>query len=275
MRVRRAALRFTSQRTMQSGLKIERYKGDGTEFDSLREFVRGDDTRAIHWRSSARHRAILCRQHRAERNHQLVVAIDSGRLMSEWLDDGIPKLDHAITAGLLLSYVGLKSGDRVGLYSFDANVGCYVPPRPGLGQYRTLSHVSGTIAYADAETNFTLGLTTLAQRLKRRSLVVVLTDFVDAVTAELMVDNLGRLAARHVVVFVTLRDPVVERLAREEPATVPALNRAVVANSYLHDRHVVVRRLAGLGLHTIDAEAGAVGPELINRYLEIKRRELV
>ena len=273
--VRRAALRFLDDRTFQVGLRIEKYKGDGTEFDSLREFVEGDDTRSIHWRSSARHRSILCRQFRAERNHQVIFVVDSGRLMSEPLGGTIPKVDHAVSAALLLAYVSLKSGDRVGLYSFDARVGRFVAPQGGMGHYRVLAHLTGEIEYSDLETNFTLGLTTLTQRLRRRSLIVVLTDFVDTITAELMLENLGRLAKKHVVVFVSLRDPELQRLSRERPVGVVELNRAVVANSYLHDRHVVLKRLERMGLFSIDSEPDRMGPELINRYLEIKRRELV
>lgn len=279
--VRRAALSMPFDRGLQAGLKIEKYRGDGTEFDSLREFVVGDDTRAIHWKSSARHRSLLCRQFRAERNHQVMLAVDSGRLMSQPLDGGgrhragIPKLDHAVTAGLMLAYVGLKSGDRVGLYCFNEAVGVYAPPQGGMAHYRALAHLSARIDYTDAETNYTLGLTTLSQRLRRRSLVVVLTDFVDTITAELMIENLGRLADRHVVVFVTLRDRELERLAVERPESSLALNRAVVASSYLHDRYGVLRRLERLGLHVVDADPAKIGTGLINRYLEIKRRELV
>ncbi len=273
--VRRAALRFLADRRFRAGLKIEKYKGDGTEFHALREFVDGDDTRTIHWKASARHRSLFCRQFRAERNHQIVLAVDSGRLMSEPLGGGIPKLDHAVTAALHLAYVSLKSGDRVGLFAFDARPGLYAAPQGGMGHYRALAHLSARIEYTEAESNFTLGLTTLLQRLQRRSLVVVLTDFIDTVTAELLVESLERLARRHVVVFVSFRDPELQSLALERPATVLAINRAAVAYSYLHDRHVVMRRLECLGLFTIDAEPARIGPELINRYLDIKRRELV
>jgi uncharacterized protein (DUF58 family) len=163
----------------------------------------------------------------------------------------------------------------VGLFAFDARPGLYAAPQGGMGHYRALAHLSARIDYTDAESNFTLGLTTLLQRLQRRSLVVVLTDFIDTVTAELLVESLERLARRHVVVFVSFRDPELQSLALERPTTVLAINRAVVAYSYLHERHVVLRRLERLGLFTIDAEPARIGPELINRYLDIKRRELV
>jgi len=271
---RRAALRSISDPSYQTGLKIERYKGDGTEFDSLREFGEGDGLRAIHWRATARHNKLLTRQYRAERNHQVILAVDTGHLMSEPLG-GIPKVDHAVNAALLLSYICLRSGDRVGLYSFHAGVGPFVEPQGGLPFFRMLTYRTSLIEYSDTETNFTLGLTTLSQKLRRRSLVVVLTDFVDTVTAELMLDNVGRLARKHVVVFVSLRDPELQRLSLTQPSDALHLNRAVVANSYLRERHLVLRKLERQGLFTVDTEPTGVGSELINRYLHIKRRELI
>lgn len=272
---RQAALLSLTETTLQTGFKVERYKGEGTEFDSLRDFVAGDDHRTIHWRASARHRTLLCRQFRAERNHQVIIALDTGHLMSEPLGGGIPKMDHAVSSALLLSYVCLKTGDRVGLYTFDARVGVFSEPQGGMRHHRILTQLTSQIEYTGVETNFTLGLTNLSQKLRRRSLIIVLTDFVDTVTAELMMENLERLAKKHVVVFVSLRDPQLIALTLVRPESTPCLNRAVVAHSYLKERDLVLRRLQRRGLFTIDAEPGRVGTELINRYLHIKRREMI
>lgn len=272
--VKAAALRFLTDREFRAGLKIERYKGDGTEFESLKEHVRGDDHRAIDWKSSARHRKLVNRQFRAERNHQVVIAIDTGHLMCEPLA-GIPKVDHAVNAALLLAYVSLRAGDRVGLATFDARLGLYVEPKGGVRGFNILSQVASQADYSDRETNYTLGLTSISQRLSRRSLIVVLTDFVDTISAELMVENLDRLSRRHVVIFVALQDPGLEAVAAGEPAGVLHLNRAVVAGGLLRDREVVLRRLRRLGIYPIDAAPAQVTTRLINTYLDIKRRERI
>ncbi len=272
--VKTIALRFLTDREFRAGLKIERYKGDGTEFDSLREHVVGDDRRTIDWKASARHRKLVARQFRAERNHQVVIAVDTGHLMCEPLA-GIPKVDHAVNAALLLAYVSLRAGDRVGLATFDSKPGLYVEPKGGLRGFQILSQMASQVDYSDRETNFTLGLTAIGQHLSRRSLIVVLTDFVDTITAELMVENLDRLSRRHVVVFVALQDPGLADVAAQEPKGVVELNRAVVAGGLLRDREVVLRRLRRLGIYPIDAAPGQVSPRLINTYLDIKRRERI
>ncbi len=272
--VQAAAIRFFSRRETRQGLKVERRRGDGSEFDSLREWSQGDDIKHIDWKHTARHRKLLARQFRAERNHQIVLCVDTGALMNETVD-GIAKLDHAINASLLLSYVCLKTGDRVGFFAFDARVGPYMAPRAGLRAQHALGLLTAELEGSDAETNFTLGLTALSQRLSRRSLAIVITDFVDTVTAELMLENVERLARRHLVLFVALRDPRIEAATNVEPSTVRDLHRAVVAQRFRQEREVVLRRLQTMGALAIDAEPREITTRLINAYLDIKRRERI
>ena len=272
--VRAAALRFFSTRQFAVGTKNERYAGDGSEFESLRDWVTGLDPRAISWRATARHQKLVCQEFRAERDHQVVLAFDTGLRMREPLR-GIPRLDHAIHAGLLLAYVALKTGDRVGVFGFDERVGAWVEPEGGVGAFPRIQRALTALDYSASETNFTLGLLDLAGRLRRRSLVVVPTEFGDSVTAGLMVDAIGRLVARHVVVFVALRDPIVDAAAAEEPRTTGALYRAVVAGDFAREREVVLARLRRLGVHVIDARPSQASVALVNRYLDVHRRELV
>jgi uncharacterized protein (DUF58 family) len=272
--VHSAALEFYGERTAVSGLKTERYIGDGSEFDSLRKFTRGFESSAIDWKASAKHRTLLCKTYRAERNHQVIIAFDTGRLMGEPLA-GIPRIDHAVNAGLLLCYVCLKTGDRVGLFSFDSRPAAYLPPKRGVSAFARFQQRSAELEYTTEETNFTLGITDLLQRVGRRSLVVVFTDFVDSVTAELMVSNLEHLSRRHVVLFVALQDPLLLELTEQMPSTVRQVHRAVIAADLQQDRQLVLKRLGRAGVYCLDTQASDVSTRLLNQYLEIRRRELV
>jgi uncharacterized protein (DUF58 family) len=274
MPARRMALRCAQDRHFYAGLKIERYRGDGSEFESLREFAVGDELRSVHWRASARHRRVLSQQFQAERNHQVILAIDTGRLMSESIN-GVPKVDHAVTSALVMAYVSLKSGDRCGLFSFADRVGLWAAPRSGMETFRGLQQRAADLAYSRGETNYTLGLMSLSRLLSRRSLIVVLTDFVDSVSAELMIENLGRLSRKHVVVFVTLRDPQLDHWRRSTPESPLAINRAITAADFAGERLSVLRRLERLGLQTIDSPPKKITSELINHYLDIKRKEKI
>lgn len=272
--VRGAALVLARQRDASIGQRSVRFVGEGSEFDAMREYVPGLDHRAINWRATARHRKLVCQDFRAERNHQVIVAFDTGHLMAEPLG-AIPKLDHAIHAGLLLAHTCLRTGDKVGMFAFDQGVRRFVAPEGGIRGFRRLQRATAELEYTSAETNFTLGLAELAARLRRRSLVVLLTDFVDTVTAELMVENAARLARRHLVMFVTLRDPYLEASVSARPASLSTLYRSVVAGDFVRERELVILKLRQLGIFTIDTPPDAISTRLINRYLEIKRRELI
>ncbi|HLQ36510.1 MAG TPA: DUF58 domain-containing protein [Planctomycetota bacterium] len=272
--VQAQALRCFASREFQTGLKVEQFIGDGSEFDALREYVPGFDRRAVDWKATARHRRLLCREYRAERNHQVILAIDCGHLMSEPLR-GVPRVDHAIDAALLLGHICLKTGDLVGAFAFDDRPRLFRRPEAGLSALRGLQDALAGLDYGPAASNFTLALTDLLRRCRRRSLVVLFTDFVDAITAELLVPNVAHLARRHLVLFVALRDPALPALAGAEPASTTDLHRAVVAAELQREREVVLERIRRAGVQVIDAEVARIGPALINRYLELKRRELL
>ena len=271
--IKAEAIRLFS-RDAAFGIKSQLDTGEGSEFHALRDFQAGMDTRTVDWRRSARHGALLAKEFRTERNHQMVFALDAGRLMSEPVA-GLPRIDRALNAALLLAFVGLKLGDRVGLYSFDSRPRLATAAMAGTASFPLLQRLAAGIDYSIEETNYTLGLTELARRLERRSLVVVFTDFADSTSAELMVENLGRLLSRHVVLFVAFRDEELEALTRAEPETPDDVSRAVIAHTLLREREVVIARLRRLGVRIVDAPAQRMGSALINSYLELKRKELV
>jgi uncharacterized protein (DUF58 family) len=272
--VRAMALRMISNKELMSGLKVERFLGDGSEFEMLREYVPGLDHRAMDWKASARHMKLLCQQFRAERNHQIIIAIDSGQLMSEPLA-GIPRLDHAVNAGLLLSWMCLKTGDRVGLLGFDEKVRTWSEPAGGMHAFPRLTRLTADLAYRRTESNYTLALAELAQRVKRRSLVVLFTDFLDSITAELMIENVRRLARHHLVLFVAVGDPAVDGWVRRGPRSLGDLHEAVVAGGFARERRLVLERLRRAGAMVIDTTPEHFSMALLNRYLDIKRRELL
>ena len=271
--VQTAVLQF-QDRQSPAGLKLQRDRGAGTEFDALREFMPGMDIAAVDWKHSARHGRLVAREMRIERNHAIILAFDTGLLMRAPID-GVPRLDHAIGAGLLLGWTALRMGDSVGLFGFDSRVRHWSAPLRGTTAFARLQHQAASLAYNPEETNFTLGIAELSARLKRRALVVLFTDFVDTITAELMAESLQRLGSRHLVVFVSLRDPLLQSLLDAPPTHAAALGQAVIASDVLRERRVVFARLARLGVHCLDVDRGAVSAGVVNRYVSVKQRGLL
>ena len=261
-------------RDAQHGVKLQRDTGEGSEFHALREMDGATDPRVIDWKQSARHGALLGKEFRTDRNHPVVLVIDTGRAMCEPLL-GQPRVDRAINAALLLAYVSLKCGDPAGVFGFDARPRGFSGIVSGPAAFPRLQRQLAALDYSPEETNYTLGLTQLGVSLRRRSLVVVFTDFADSTTAELMVENLTRLLRRHVVLFVVMRDEELEAIARAEPLTAAAVSSAVTARTLLKSRDVVIARLARLGVHVVDAPALTIGSALIGAYLDLKRRDLL
>lgn len=268
-----AALQFFSHDSIY-GVKSQRARGEGTEYDKLSEFSQGMDNRFIDWKHSARHRKLLCKEFRQERNHQIVLGFDTGHLMLEPIE-GMSKLDHAIKAGLLLSWVSLYSGDLVGGCGFDVNLSSFIKPGRGMPYFIQVQRFTSRLDYHAEETNYTLGLAELNSRLQRRAMVVLFTEFVDTVSAELLVESLQYIVKRHVVVFVTLRDPMLSGLVGAAPNDFGSMARSVIADDFLRERAVVLEKIARLGVHCLDAPANGVSAALLNRYLLIKQRGLL
>jgi uncharacterized protein (DUF58 family) len=271
--VEREASRLFS-RTQVHGIKPLRDRGEGSEFDALVEFQAGMDRRLVDWKQSARHLKLLNKEVRAERNHQIVLAFDTGRLMCEPVA-GAPRIDWALNAGLMLAYVGLKLGDRVGLFAFDAHPHLASGFVSGARAFTHVKLLTAAIDYTTQETNFTLGLSALASKLQRRSMVIVFTDFADSISAELMIENIARLMRRHLVVFVAFRDEELEAMRATTPEVSSDVSRAVIAHQMLRERDVVLARLRRMGAQIVEAPAGRIGPALVQAYDILRKRERV
>jgi len=256
------------------GLKAQLETGEGSEFHALREMARGMDKRAIDWKQSARHGKLLVKEFRTERNHPVIFAIDTGRLMCEPLL-GVPRIDRAINAALLMAFVSLKLGDRVGFFGFDVQPRVFTGAISGAHAFPLLQRIAARLDYSTEETNYTLALTQLGAALERRSLIVVFTDFADTTSAELMLENVSRLIRRHLILFVIFRDEELEAIARREPTDPEAVSRAVTAEALLRERDLVMARLARMGVHIVDAPSTSIGPALLSAYIDLKRRDLL
>lgn len=262
------------QRDAVLGDVAQRRTGEGREFEALKEYQPGMGRRFIDWKRSARHGRLLAREFQVEHNNNVVVAIDSGRLMCEPLA-GVPKIDRAVTAALTTAYLALRSGDIVSLYSFDARPLVSSGATRGASSFPVIQQLAATIEYSAEETNFTLALTNLGTKLTRRSLVIVFTDFVDAVSAELMLRATGRLTERHLVLFMLMRDEELEGLVGRSPQTADDVARAVTAGALLRERELVIGRLKLLGAQVIQADYRDIGTALVERYLSLKRSDML
>ena len=257
-----------------SGSHVQRRAGDGGELDYLEAYQLGMDLRKVDWKSTARHQNLQIRRFRSEQNQRIILCADTGRLMADPIE-GVERLDHAIHSMLLLASVALKGGDLVGVHGYDAEVRGWTPPSGGPRQLARVRRMLSSLRTAPEETNHVVGVHHLIAHLKRRSLIVVFTEFTDPTTAELMVEHLAHLARRHLVVFVALDDPAVQEPMYLPPKTAVDLTRTIVAGELRHNRERVLRRLRRSGVDVISGPPGPAALRLLERYVRIKRRSLI
>lgn len=258
--------------SVSAGNRLRRDHGDGQDFQVLTDFQAGMERRSIDWKASARHASLLAREFHTERDNMIVFAVDAGRAMTDPVGD-VPRIDRAVSSALLAAFVALKSGDRVRLYSFAAR------PQVDSGSiaggtrgFARLHHAAADIDYGVEESNYTLGLVTLDQKLDRRALVVLFTEFTDTTSAELLLAAAQRMLKRHRVLFVLFRDLELEGVRDAVPDRADDLVRANVAHMLLRERAIVVERLRRMGIDVIEASADAMPLALVERYVSHRER---
>lgn len=253
------------------GVRATRYAGVGTEFESLRDYLAGDDYRDIDWKATARRGAPVVRQFEAERSQTVVLAIDAGRLMNARVA-GLPKLDRSINAALLLAYLAVQAGDNVGLFVFGREVRTYLPPRKGHRQFLAILEALYSVEGHVEEPDYGGALRYLATRLSKRSLVVLFTELVGTEPSRRLLGVLGSLAPRHLPLVITQRNLDIETLAGIMPADAPDAYRAAVAQDIMHDKAAALRMLESRGSLVLDVVPEQLSVAAVNRYLEIKAR---
>lgn len=256
------------------GARTAATRGEGAEFHQLRDFVSGMDSRAIDYKRSARHGSLLVREMRAEQNHSIVLALDNGHLMREEIE-GLPKIDHMLTAALALGWAALGGGDLVGLYAYDARPRLFVPPDRGRRTFAELRSRTAELEYRSTESNPTLALSQLQGQLHRRSLVVLFSDFVDTTSAELLLENVAVMRRRHVVIFVTITDPLLRFYLSRPSRSLGEVAETVVAADLQAERRRTLDALRRLGVHVVEAAPGQLVAPLLTTYLSVKRRGLL
>lgn len=269
---------FTSRRHLPSRLARLREldgrtsvltRGQGTEFDSLRAYVPGDDTRSIDWRATARQSAVAVRTWRPERDRHILIVLDTGRTSAGRVGD-VPRLDAAMDATLLLTALATRAGDRVNLLAYDRRIRAQVLGRAAGGDI--LSAIVNAMVPLEPELVETdaRGLSTTAlATAPRRSLIVLLTSLDSAPIEEGLLPVLPQLTQRHTVLVAAVADPHVEAMTRAR-GTVDAVYDAAAGTRTQAQRRRTADQLRRHGVVVVDTTPDALAPALADAYLALK-----
>jgi uncharacterized protein (DUF58 family) len=271
-------------------LRQARQRGLGRDFESLREYREGDDLRDICWTATARRGSLITRQYQTERSQPVWIVLDCGRLMRSRVagvrranagaDAGQEprvhsKLDHACSTAVALAQLALYSGDRVGLLAYGKGIQQRLLPGRGSDHLRQLIELLAQVRSETSEADHLRATTVLNRLQPRRSLILWVTDLAESAMRPEVVDGAVQLLRRHVLLFVAMAQPEVERIARARPGSVEQMFRSAAAQEMAGRRELLLARLHEQGALTLDLNPEVLTSSVLNQYLTVKERAVV
>jgi uncharacterized protein (DUF58 family) len=272
--IKRFELLVRRLRLRQMGLRPQRIRGKGMEFEKLREYHPDDEFRQIDWKASARRDRLISRDYQVERSQTIVAMIDAGRMMLEE-SRGVPKIEYALKATLLLTHVAARYDDRIGVIVFSDEVQRFVAPMKGRIALSRIADAIYDVQAKAVEANYERAFEYLAVRQRRRALVVLLTNIVDNVVSSLAMGCLSVAAHQHVPLCAAVMTDEVRDVADAAPREPEDVYRKSAAKFYLLGRARTLSRLERRGVLVVDAPCGDLPAALVNKYLDLKARRLL
>ena len=262
--------RMRMPRVLEVGMRSIRTNGGGTEFDQLRDFRPDDEFRRIDWAATVRLQRPIVKQYRAERNQNIVLLLDNGRVMAGVVG-GVPRVEHAMDAVLGVVQIATKLGDRAGLIAFDRQVRSILVPTNGKSQLGRAAEAMYMLEPDYSESAYQVAFSTATARFRRRSMFIVLTDLVESAVEQALLPALPIITRRHLVVVAAVQDPIVTQWAGGAAHQwASEAYREAAAVSILQQRARATARLRAAGAVVIDAAPGKLAIELVDGYLELK-----
>ena len=265
------AIHLARSRQIELQQRQARNRGTGREFESLREYAKGDDFRNICWTATARRGKLVSKLYQAERSQTIWVVLDCGRLMRARLA-GLAKLDYAVNTALCLAEVALYSGDRVGLLAYDREPNHRLLPQRGSAHLRLMMEQLVDVRAGALEADHLRAVSALMNSQKRRSLVIWLTDLAETAMTPEVIDAALQLTPQHLVLFTVVGQPDLLTMATQDPKTAEQMYQASAAQEIIQRRQVLLARLRDRGVLLVEVDTAAMSAAVVNAYLDIKQQ---
>lgn len=256
----------------QLGVRQRQRRGQGLEFHQLREFREGDSLRQIDWKATARQRTPIAREYQDERDQQIIFMLDCGRQMRSQ-DGELSHFDHALNACLLLSYVALRQGDAVGLFTFAGDQSRYLVPAKGSRQLTNLLNSVYDLDSSQRPADYRAAVSQLLARQKRRALVILVTNLRDAGDEELL-DTVKHLSSQHRVLVASLQEGLLDQLRQQAVQSLDEALTYCATVDYLNANAQCHEQLTAHGITVLQTRPETFGPSLVTQYLTLKKAAL-
>lgn len=266
------ALFSAEQASRLVGAHLKRRRGEGTDFNQMREYRTGDSLRQIDWKATSRSRKLISREYQDEKNQQLVLMVDTGRRMMAQ-EGELAHFDHVLNAALVVSYLALRQGDAVGLFAAGGQSRWSAPKR-GMATIDTLLRASYDLQPKPVATDYLAAATELSLRQRRRSLVMLVTNVRDEDIEDLLA-AVRLLQKRHLVCVASLRERALDEALEADVHDLPGALRAGAVARYLEQRTDAHEALRSHKVMVLDVASEDLPATLVERYLAVKRQGLL
>jgi uncharacterized protein (DUF58 family) len=249
-------------------------RGEGREFESMRDYVRGDELRHISWMATARRSKLTTRQYQIERDQTVMIAIDAGRLMTGRIGDET-KFDTAVHAALALMSACARAGDNCGLVIFGRRIHRYLPPKRGVEHIDAVLEALHDVEPSLREPSYARAFQFIASNMKKRAFVVILTDLVDKNSSKELIGSLKLLRPRHLPLVVTIGDRDLNAAVSEGPEELKDVFTQSAAEEIIYQRSSALRLVESIGGLALDVTGQSLAPRLLETYLRVKERGML
>lgn len=249
-------------------------RGEGREFESMRDYVRGDEMRHISWTATARRSRLTTRQYQIERDQTVLIALDAGRLMTGRIGDET-KFDTALHASLALISACARAGDNCGLMVFGRRVRKFLAPKRGIEHIEAVLEALHDTEPELIEPSYARAFQALASSTKKRSFVVILTDLVDKDSSKEMINSLKLLRPRHLPLVATIGDRDLGAAVSRAPDDIKEVFAQSAAEEIIYQRESALKLVESLGGLALDVTSQTLAPRLLESYLRVKERGML
>lgn len=271
---KRQRIYLMRSRQIELEKRLKRQRGQGREFESLREYREGDEWRDVCWTATARRGKLITKVYQVERSQTVWLVLDAGRLLRAKVER-LTKLDFAVNAALSVAQVAFYSGDRVGLLAYGRRPQQRLAPGRGRPHLRALIESLALVHGEPFEADHLRAAEILLSLQSRRSLILWLTDLAETAATPEVIECASRMASRHLVLLGVIGQPELRRLVAARPEDSSGMYRYTAALEILQRRDLLLRRLRQRGALTLEIEPERLSTALVNQYLEVKERSLL
>lgn len=263
-----------SNNLAEMGIKKIRKVGNHTEFEQIKDYVSGDDFRLINWRATARTSRLMVNVYQDERSQQVFNIIDKGRVMQQAFR-GMTYLDYAINASLVLSYIAMRKEDKAGVVTFSDHFEDFVPASRRTGHMQNILEILYRQQTRFSESDYSALVAEVNQHITKRSLLILYTNFANRISMERQLPYLLQLNRRHRLLVVFFEDHEVKDYLATRSESDEEYYRHVVAEQFAYEQRLIVSSLKQRGILALLTTPEALSVDVLNKYLEIKTRELL